>query len=132
MKFAEKFVTIIEIQGCVEKPFSELQKASEKSTKTPSALDEFLSPGHTHTGNTAHTNKILKNIMKLDLNTVNSYKHCWIKKIFSDRCKKEDAVYRAYYYYKYNALRNKDNEITNLDAVKRQMSEYLNQWDAVC
>ena len=98
----------------------------------PSALDKFLSPQITHTGDDTNTEKILQKIIQLDISIVNSYKHCWFTKLFSDRCKKEDAVYRAYNCYKHNAMINEDDEIINLDTVKQQMSDCLNQWNAVC
>ena len=99
---------------------------------TPSAIDRFLQPDNFHIGDPKTQRQLFKAIRALTDEKAQNYKHCFIKRLFSDTCKKEHAIYKAYQYMKNNITINEDDEIVGLENLHQQTLNIIDQWNACC
>ena len=97
-----------------------------------SAIDRFLQPDIFHTGDKRNQERLFKSVRTLTDEKAQSYKHCFIKRFFSDTCKKEHAIYKAYQYMKNNITINENDEIVGLEKLRQQTLNIIDQWNACC
>ena len=97
-----------------------------------SAIDEFLQPDNFHIGDPNTQRRLFKAIRALTDEKAQNYKHCFIKRLFSDTCKKEHAIYKAYQYMKKNITINEDDKIVGLENLRQHTLNIINQWNACC